>query len=61
MRTSLKDIAEKLKLSKATISWTLSGKGDEKGISLVTQEKVFQCAKELNYQVYIEDILKLSV
>lgn len=50
MRTSLKDIAEKLKLSKATISWTLSGKGDEKGISLATQEKVFQCAKELNYQ-----------
>lgn len=49
MRTSLKDIAEKLKLSKATISWTLSGKGDEKGISLATQEKVFQCAKELNY------------
>lgn len=37
-------------MSKATISWTLSGKGDEKGISLVTQEKVFQCAKELNYQ-----------
>lgn len=50
MRTSLKDIAEKLNLSKATISWTLSGKGDEKGISMATQEKVFQCAKELNYQ-----------
>lgn len=50
MKTSLKDIAEKLNLSKATISWTLSGKGDEKGISMATQEKVFQCAKELNYQ-----------
>ena len=34
MKTSLKDIAETLKLSKTTISWVLSGKGDEKGISL---------------------------
>ena len=42
MKTSLKDIAETLKLSKTTISWVLSGKGDEKGISLATQEKVFQ-------------------
>ena len=50
MKTSLKDIAETLKLSKTTISWVLSGKGDEKGISLATQEKVFQCAKQLNYQ-----------
>lgn len=48
MKTSLKDIAETLKLSKTTISWVLSGKGDEKGISLATQEKVFQCAKQLN-------------
>ena len=32
MKTSLKDIAETLKLSKTTISWVLSGKGDEKGI-----------------------------
>ena len=40
MKTSLKDIAETLKLSKTTISWVLSGKGDEKGISLATQEKV---------------------
>lgn len=51
MRTSLKDIAEKIgNCRKQTISWTLSGKGDEKGISLVTQEKVFQCAKRMNYQ-----------
>ena len=47
MKTSLKDIAETLKLSKTTISWVLSGKGDEKGISLATQEKVFQCATQL--------------
>lgn len=50
MRVSLKDIADKLELSKATVSWTLSGKGDERGISMATQEKVFQCAKEFNYE-----------
>ena len=55
MKTSLKDIAETLKLSKTTISWVLSGKGDEKGISLATQEKVFQCAEQLNFQPYLLD------
>lgn len=50
MKTSLKDIAETLKLSKTTVSWVLASKGDEKGISLATQEKVFNCAKQLNYQ-----------
>jgi LacI family transcriptional regulator len=50
MKTSLKNIAEKLNLSKTTVSWVLAGKGDEKGISLSTQEKVFQYAKSLNYQ-----------
>lgn len=50
MKTSLKDIAEALKLSKTTVSWVLAGKGDEKNISLATQEKVFQYAKQLNYQ-----------
>jgi LacI family transcriptional regulator len=47
---SLKDIAENLNLSKTTVSWVLAGKGDEKGISAATQEKVFQYAKRLNYQ-----------
>lgn len=50
MKTSLKDIANRLQLSKTTVSWVLSGKGDEKGISLSTQEKVFACAKEMHYQ-----------
>lgn len=50
MRTSLKDIAQKLHVSKTTVSWVLSGKGEEKGISLSTQEKILMCAKEMNYQ-----------
>lgn len=50
MRKSLKDIAENLKLSQTTVSWVLSGKGDEKGISAATQEKVLKCAKQMNYQ-----------
>lgn len=50
MKTSLKDIAEKLQLSKTSVSWVLSGQGDAKGISRGTQERVYQCAKELNYQ-----------
>ena len=49
MGTSLKDIAIKLGLSKTTVSWVLSGKGDERNISRDTQKKVFQCAKELSY------------
>ena len=50
MRTSLKYIAEQLKISKTTVSWVLSGKGNEKGISIATQEKVLRYAKSLNYQ-----------
>lgn len=50
MKTSLKLIAETLKLSKTTISWVLSGKGSEKGISEDTQRKVWECAKRLHYQ-----------
>lgn len=50
MKASLKDIAESLKLSKTTVSWVLSGQGNEKGISVATQENVLQKAKELNYQ-----------
>ena len=49
MRTSLKDIAQKLHVSKTTVSWVLSGKGYEKGISPSTQEKIRTCAKEMNY------------
>lgn len=50
MRISLKDIAEKLKLSKTTVSWVLSGQADKKGISKATQELVKKCAEEMDYQ-----------
>lgn len=50
MRPSLKDIAQKLKLSSTTVSWVLSGQADEKGISKATQELVRKCAEEMNYQ-----------
>ncbi len=50
MRVSLKDIAETLSLSKTTVSWVLTGKGDAKGISKSTQELVRKCAEEMNYQ-----------
>ena len=50
MRTSLKDIASKLNLSITTVSWVLSGKGDEKNISKNTQEKIIKCAAEMSYQ-----------
>lgn len=50
MKTSLKNIAEKLNLSKTTVSWVLSGKGEEKGISLKTQERIVKCAKEMHYR-----------
>lgn len=47
---SLKDIADKLNISITTVSWTLSGQGDKKGIAYSTQEKVRHCAKEMNYR-----------
>jgi LacI family transcriptional regulator len=50
MGTSLKDIAERLNVSKTTVSWTLSGQGDKKHIGRETQERVLQCAREMNYQ-----------
>lgn len=49
-RTSLKDIAEKLNLSKTTVSWVLNGQAEKKNISKKTQEVVLNCAKEMNYQ-----------
>ena len=50
MRTSMKHIADTLKLSKTTVSWVLSGQGDEKRISEETQQKVWDCAKRLHYE-----------
>lgn len=50
MYASLKDIANALNLSTTTVSWVLSGKSEEKGISVATRDRVKECAKELNYQ-----------
>lgn len=50
MSASLKDIANALNLSTTTVSWVLSGKSEEKGISVATRDRVKECAKELNYQ-----------
>ncbi len=48
-KTSLKDIAESLGVSKALVSLVLNGKGDERGINKETQARVRAKAKELNY------------
>ncbi len=50
MGVSLKDIAERLNLSKTTVSWVLSGQGDKKGISTETQNRVFSCANDMSYE-----------
>ena len=50
MGVSLKQIAERLNLSIATVSWTLNDLGDKKNISRKTQERVRQCAREMNYK-----------
>lgn len=48
--TSMKDIADRLNLSKGTVSLVLSGKAGTR-ISKETQERIREVAKELNYQV----------
>lgn len=48
--TSIKDIAQALKISKTTVSWVLSGKGDERKISMKTQERVLKYASGINYR-----------
>ncbi|MFA8433039.1 MAG: LacI family DNA-binding transcriptional regulator [Marinifilaceae bacterium] len=49
-KTSLKDIADQLGVSKTTVSWVINNKGDEKKISRETQEKIFELADRLNYK-----------
>lgn len=49
-KVSLKDIADELNLSKTTISWILTGKGEERGFSPSTIELVKQHARKVNYQ-----------
>ncbi|MDL2221155.1 LacI family transcriptional regulator [Parabacteroides sp. OttesenSCG-928-N08] len=50
MRLSLKDIAIALNVSKTTVSWVLSGRGDEKKISMAMQEKIKEYAKLHDYR-----------
>lgn len=50
MSISMKDIAQALNLSLTTVSWVLSGNGDERKISSRTQERVKNYAKKHNYQ-----------
>ncbi|RAV30355.1 LacI family DNA-binding transcriptional regulator [Sinomicrobium soli] len=48
-KVSLKDIAQKVGVSTATVSYVLS-KGENSGVSEKVAERVRQVAKELNYQ-----------
>lgn len=50
MKVSLKDIAQALNLSKATISWILSGQGEAKGFSEATIKRVKEYADSVNYR-----------
>ncbi len=49
MGISLKSIADDLSLSKATVSWILSGKGEEKGFSAATIKQVTDYARKVGY------------
>ena len=50
MKVSLKDIAQALNLSKATISWILSGQGEAKGFNEATIKRVKEYAESINYR-----------
>ena len=47
---TIKDIAQALGISPSTVSIVLRGNGEKRNISKSTIEKVFACAKELDYQ-----------
>ena len=47
---TLKDIANKCNTSTATVSYVLSGMGEERRISAAMQERVLQAAQELDYR-----------
>ncbi len=49
-KVSLNDIAIRLGVSKTLVSMVLNKQGDKNGISRDTQEKVWNCARELNYK-----------
>lgn len=46
---SLQNIADALKVSKATVSYVLNGRGDEKRVSKETQERIKKFAKKHKY------------
>lgn len=50
MGVSIKDIALALNLSKTTVSWILSGKGEAKGFSESTIKQVKKYAQDVNYR-----------
>jgi LacI family transcriptional regulator len=50
MKISIKDIAQSLNLSKATVSWILSGQGPAKGFSEKTIKRVTEYAESVNYR-----------
>lgn len=50
MKVSIKDIAQALNLSKATVSWILSGQGEAKGFKESTIKRVKEYADSVNYQ-----------
>ena len=50
MSISLKDIANALHVSKTTVSWVLSGRGDEKKISMSMQETIKKYAELHDYR-----------
>lgn len=49
MRVLLKDVAKALNLSKATVSWILSGQGEAKGFSEATIRLVKETAARMGY------------
>lgn len=49
MGVLLKDVASALNLSKATVSWILSGKGEERGFSESTIKLVKESAEQMGY------------
>ncbi len=50
MSVSIKEIAQALNLSKATVSWVLSGQGKAKRVSEARIKQVQQYAEEVNYR-----------
>ena len=47
---TVKDVAEKAGVSATTVSIVINGKSKERGITQITQDKIFQAMKELGYQ-----------